>query len=262
MNRFWILIAVLFSMNLTAPDLVNGDDDFFKGYKQYKKGIDFYEEKKFRDADESFGQAIKFLELTLKQGIDPQKRSLVHLYLGISQYQYTRGDKKEAAKSLKLALDEGSLDSKEQAQAYFYWGMSLLAGISLGKDDNRSVQAKFEEALKHNPNLKLPTWLEGHEAENLLKTVREAVTGRLTLTLSPSESKNWVIQIDEKRLDKNDHGAVVSRNGLRLYKGQYTVKGIYKGKSVEGKITIEPNRLKKYTLNIGTVDNTPRQLVY
>ena len=257
MNRFCTVLTVLFSINLTTSDFVSADD------RAHRNGIKFYRDamqklkaqEKRSAADDLFKQAIKSLEAALKGIKAPKPKAVVHLCLGISKYEYRRGSKKEAAESLKLALEGNWLDTEQRADAHLYLAMSLLA---LGE---KTARENFEKAFRQNPNIEFPSWRKDDtEAVKEFNKVQKAVTGILTVTLSPPEAKNWTISIDGKKLYGKNRNAVVSQDGLRLYKkDEYKVQGIYKGESIEETVTIEPNRHNRLVLEIPplTVEHKP-----
>ena len=258
MNRFCIVLAVLFSINLTTSDFVSADD------RAHRNGIEFYQEarqklqeqeRRSTAADDLFKQAIKSLEADLKEIKAPRSKAVVHLCLGISKYEYRRGSKKEAAESLKSALEGNWLNTEQRADTHFYLAMSLLA---LG--EKKAARENFEKAFRQNPNIEFPSWREyDMEAVKEFNKVQKVVTGTLTITFSPREPKNWTISIDGKKLSEQNRNAVVSQDGLRLYQGEYNVQGIYKGESREETVTIEPNHRNGLVLEIPplTVEHEP-----
>ena len=167
MNRFWIVLTVLCSMNLTTSASVSADNYFFRnGIESYKKGIKYYENKRRNEGDKSFEDSIEFLEEALKRELAPAQENQARLRLGISRYYFGRVER--AIESLGSSLRQGKLNDKHQAEAHFYWGMSLLAILK-----RPEAQKQFEKALKLNPSLKFPTSLE-HEkrAKDLFEEVR------------------------------------------------------------------------------------------
>ena len=245
MNKFGIFgfgLVVLSLVHLTTAAPVNAD--YIKGKKYYDQGIAYLENQNYRAANDAFKEVIESLESGLNQGIVPsingsRQQAKANLYLGISIYEYTERPSQDAVSYLKKAVEKGLHDPKDRAKAYFYWGLSLLAARK-----HQEARNKFEAALNPDPTLKLPTWLEDHnQAKDLLEEVRKAVTGTLTIKLSPPDARNWTISIwsNGKQLNTNP-AAAIAGYGLRLYKGRYTVKGIYKGKSIEKQVTINPNR--------------------
>ena len=257
MNRFCIVLAVLFSINLTTSDFVSADDRAHRnGIKSYRDAMQKLQEQKKRSpaTDDLFKQAIKSLEAALKGIKAPRPKAVVHLYLGISKYEYRRGSKKEAAESLKSALENDWLDTEQRADAHLYLAMSLLA---LGE---KTAQKNFEKAFRQNPNIDFPSWRRDDTGTvKEFDKVQKTVTGILTITISPPETENWSILIDGKKLSGQNRNAVVSQDGLRLYKGEYSVQGIYKGEPREETVTIEPNRPKSLGLKIPplTVEHEP-----
>ena len=167
MNRFWIVLTVLFSMNLMISVSVSADFFFRNGIESYQKGIRHYENKRYNEGDNSFEDSIEFLEEAIKKKLAPSQKNQAHLRLGISRYYV--GKTERAIESLNSALRQGELNDKHQAEAHFYWGMSLLA---IRK--HPEAREQFEKALKLNSSLKFPPSLE-HErrAKNLFEEARE-----------------------------------------------------------------------------------------
>ena len=246
MNRFWIALTVLFSMNLTIAASVSANNYFFRnGIESYKNGIKYYENRRRDEGDNSFEDSIEFLEEALKRGLAPSQENQARLRLGISRYYLDEVER--AIESLDLALRQGRLNHRQQAEAYFYRGMSSLA---IG--ENPAAQRQFKEALKFNSSLKFPSSLNHEEeAKDLFEAAREDVKGRLTISLSPPEVENWTIWINGKKLDRIDRDAVVSRNGLRLFEGTHTIKGTYKKeKSLEQTVEIRSGDSEEVSLKI------------
>ena len=170
MNRFWIVLTVLFSMNLTTSASVSADNYFFRnGIESYKKGIKHYENKRRNEGDKSFEDSIEFLEEALKRELAPAQENQARLRLGISRYYVGKAER--AIESLDSALRQGKLNDKHQAEAHFYWGMSLLA---IRK--RPEAQKQFEKALKLNSSIEFPSSLEyNNQAKDLLEEARKRV---------------------------------------------------------------------------------------
>ena len=170
MNRFWVVLTVLFVMNLITSASVSADNYFFRnGIESYQKGIKHYENKRYNEGDNSFEDSIEFLEEALKKKLAPSQENQAHLRLGISRYYV--GKAEQAIESLNSALRQGKLNGKHQAEAHLYWGMSLLA---IRKHLEAKAREQFEKALKLNSSLKFPSSLE-HEkqAKNLFEEARK-----------------------------------------------------------------------------------------
>ena len=159
---------------------------------------------------------------------------------GIKLYEQARYN--EAIKSLRSALDRLG-DPGKQAEAYLYLGCSKR-GFG---EANEKVKEQFQNAVRHNPDQKLPPRIgEDHPVFGpLFEEVREELTGELTVTSLRPKTKIW---IDGNGIDKKMLGTgTVSR---RLFKGGYTVEGIYEGGSKKKTVTIEPNVHKELDLEI------------
>ena len=161
-----------------------------------------------------------------------------NLETGIKLYEQARFN--EAIKSLRSALDRLE-DPGKQAEAYLYLGCSKR-GFG---EANEKVKKQFQNAIRHNPDQKLSLGIgEDHPVfSKLLEEVREELTGELTVTSLRPKTKIW---IDGNGIDKKMLGTV----SRRLFKGRYTVEGIYEGGSKKKTVTIEPNVHKELDLEI------------
>ena len=170
MNRFWIVLPVLFSMNLTTSVPVSADNYSYKnGVDAYEKGIEHFENERYREGKDSFEAAINFLEEALEDKLAPSQKNQARLRLGISRYYFGRVE--GAIESLGSSLRQGKLNDKHQAEAHFYWGMSLLA---IRK--RPEAQKQFEKALKLNSSLKFPSSLEyNNQAKDLFEETRKKI---------------------------------------------------------------------------------------
>ena len=159
---------------------------------------------------------------------------------GIKLYEQARYD--EAIKALSSVVREVK-DSEQQAQAYLYLGCSKW-GYG---ESNDKVREQFQEAIRHNPDQKLPTRIgEDHPIfGELLEEVRKELTGELTVISLLPQTEIWIDGngIDKKMLDTG----IVSR---RLLEGDYIVEGIYTGGFKRRVVTIEPNHHKELDLEI------------
>ena len=159
---------------------------------------------------------------------------------GIKLYEQARYN--EAIKSLRSSLRRLG-DSEGQAQAYLYLGCSKW-GFG---EANDKVKDQFREALRHNPDQKLPPRIgEDHPVfGELFEEVRKELTGKLTVTSLQPQTEIW---IDGNGIDRKMLGTgTVSR---RLLEGNYTVEGIYEGGSKKKTVKIEPNHHKELDLEI------------
>ena len=173
---------------------------------------------------------------------------------GIKLYEQARFN--EAIKSLQSVLNRDGINLEQQALAHLYWGCSELGRTNRENRDYRNYVLKakkqFEEAFRHNPDRILPPRIgEDHPVFGpLFEEVRKESIGKLTVTASPPQTGIW---IDGNGINRKIGTGTVS---IKLFKGNYTVKGIYKGESIEEIVTIEPNRHKSCVLEILVVDKT------
>ena len=176
----------------------------------------------------------------------PQK----YLQDGIKLYGAARYN--EAIKSLRLAL-RGLDNSEQQAEAYIYLG---AAEFGFGMDRSE-VKARFREALRQNPNQELP-WRGHPRFEPLIKEVRRESIGELTVSASLPQTKIWIYGNGIKR--KNLGTGTIS---LKLFKGTYTVEGIYKGRPIKKTVKITPNSHKELEIEIPSpvIDDSPPRII-
>ena len=159
---------------------------------------------------------------------------------GIKLYEQARYD--EAIKALGAIVRELE-DSKQRAEAYLYLGCSKWGS----GESNDQVREQFQISIYHNPDQKLPPRIgENHPVfGELLEEVRRELTGTLTVISLLPRTAIW---INGNGIDKKISSDGSVRN--RLLKGNYTVKGLYKGGSKKKSVTIEPNVHKDLNLGI------------
>lgn len=163
---------------------------------------------------------------------------------GKNLYNDTRYN--EAIKSLQLALP-GLNNSEQRAEAYIYLGVAEYT-FETGniKEAETKAKVRFQEALRQNPDQELP-WRGHPKFEPLIKQVRRESIGELTVSASLPQTEIWISGngINRKKLE-----AGTKPIHLRLFKGNYTVEGIYAGRSRERTIYIEPNTHKSLKIVI------------
>ncbi len=174
--------------------------------------------------------------------LEPPKPRPRHdmLEKGIKLYEQARYN--EAIEALSSAVRELE-DPEQQAEAYIYLGGSKR-GSGEGND---KVKEQFQEAIRHNPDQKLPTRIgKDHPIfAEWLEEGRKELTGELTVISLLPHTEIW---IDGNGIDKKMLGTgIVSR---RLLEGAYIVEGIYTGGFKRRAVTIEPNRHKELDLEI------------
>ena len=168
---------------------------------------------------------------------------------GIKLYEQARFN--EAIKSLRSVLNRDGINFEQQALAHLYWGCSELGRTNRENRDYRNYVLKakkqFEEAFRHDPDRILPPRIgEDHPVFGpLFEEVRKESIGKLTVTASPPQTGIWIYGNGIKR-KKLGVGTV----SVRLFKGSYTVVGIYEGVSQKENVKIEPNRHEPLELKI------------
>ena len=104
---------------------------------------------------------------------------------------------------------------------------------------------EFQKALRHNPDQSLPPRIgENHPVfKPLIEKARSKSTGRLIVTSSLPQTKIWIAGngIGRKMLGT---GTI----SLRLFKGNYTVEGIYCGVTLKKTVKIKPDEEEKLHL--------------
>ena len=176
------------------------------------------------------------------------------LVKGINQFE-TELLYEKAIESFKYALNRDGLNSKQRALAHLYWGCSELARTNRTDPnyDNYVHKAKeqFSKVFRHDPYQELPSRLYSKKKiRTVFEEARKESIGELTVTALPQTD----IWIDRNGINRKISTGTVS---IKLFKGTYTVKGIYKGESIEKIVTIEPNRHERCVLEILVVDNIP-----
>lgn len=147
----------------------------------------------------------------------------------------------EAIKSLQLALS-GLSKSEQQAQIYIY-----LAAAELGFGESISkVKGRFQKALQQNPVQELP-WPDHQKFMPLFEEVRNESIGELTVSASLPRTEIW---IDGNEINRKKVGIGTSRINLKLFKGNYTVEGIYAETSIKQTINIKPNSHSELQIEI------------
>ncbi len=166
---------------------------------------------------------------------------------GINLYKDARYN--EAIKSLQLALS-GLSKSEQRAQVYIYLG---AAELGFGKSIPE-VKARFQEALRQNPDQELP-WPNHQKFKPLFEEARRESIGELTVFASLPQTEIWIY---ENGINRKKLGTGTSRINLKLFKGTYTIEGVYEGVSKKQKIEIAPNTHKKLEIEIPPiVKHTP-----
>ena len=159
---------------------------------------------------------------------------------GIKLYEQARYN--QAIEALNSAVRELE-DSKQRALAHLYLGASKRGS----GESNDKVKKQFQEAIRHNPDQKLPARIgEDHPIfAELLEEVRKELTGKLTVLSLLPHTEIW---IDGKGINKKMLGTGIVSS--RLLEGAYIVEGIYAGGFKRRAVTIEPNQHKELDLEI------------
>ena len=158
----------------------------------------------------------------------------------------------EAIKSLQLALS-GLNDPKERAEVYIYLGKTeyTFPGDSLSNSKKRA-EDRFEQALRENPEQEI----DGQKFKDLFEKVHEKSIGKLTVSASLPQTEIWIYGngIERKKLNTGTNPITI-----KLFKGNYTLEGIYDGKLKEQTIEIEPKITKELKFEVLPlyVDNNP-----
>ena len=175
---------------------------------------------------------------------------LEYFQQGINLYEGARYN--EAIKALRLAL-RGLRNPKRRAETYIHLG---AAELGFGKDISET-KTRFQEALRQNPDQELP-WRGHPKFEPLIKEVRRESIGELTVSASPTQTEIWIYS-DEIKRKKLGYGTTPIN--IRLFKGKYTVEGIYAGRSTKRTFNIKPNTRRALNIKIPplrvVVDDTP-----
>ena len=156
----------------------------------------------------------------------------------------------EAIKSLQLALS-GLKDPERRARVYIYLGKAEYAFEKGSTSEAEAVaKVRFQEALRQNPDEKLGN----PKFKKLFEAVRSESIGELTVSASPPQAEIWISGngIDEKKL-----GTGIKPINLRLFKGKYTVEGIYAERSSRQAIDIKPDTHEKLEIRIPVDDQPP-----
>ena len=180
--------------------------------------------------------------------------SPIRLSKGINQFE-TAVSYEKAIESFKYVLNQNGLSSKQRVLAHLYWGCSEL-GLTNRTEPNynyyvRKAKEQFSKVFRYNPDQELPARLYSKKKiRTLFEEVRKESIGELTV-IAPPQTDIW---IDGNEINRKIGTGTIS---IKLFKGNYTVKGIYKGESIEKIVTIEPNSHKTSVLEIPVVDNIP-----
>ena len=161
--------------------------------------------------------------------------------IGINLYYETRYN--EAIKSLQLALS-GLSDPKQRAKAYIYLGAAeyTFPGHSL-KDAKARAKVRFKQALRENPEQEIMF----EKFRGWFEEVRKESIGELTVSASLPQTEIW---INGNEINRKKLGNGTSRINLKLFKGTYTIEGVYEGVSEKQKIEIAPNTHKELEIEI------------
>lgn len=154
---------------------------------------------------------------------------------------YLKARYNEAIKSLQLAL-AGFSNPEKRAEVYIYLGAAEYA-FEEGRTSIAEARAKarFQKALRENPNQELP-WPDHPKFAPWFKEVRRESIGELTISTSLPETEIWIYG---NGIDRRVVVAGTNPINLRLFKGSYTIKGIYAGRSKEQTINIIPDIRKE-----------------
>ncbi len=147
----------------------------------------------------------------------------------------------EAIKSLQLAL-QGLRNPNQRADVYIYLG---AAELGFGKSIPE-VKARFQEALRQNPNQELP-WPNHQKFKPLFEEACRESIGELTVFASLPQTEIW---IDGNEINRKKLGTGTSRINIKLFKDTYTIEGVYEGVSKKQKIEIAPNTHKELEIEI------------
>ena len=170
---------------------------------------------------------------------------------GIELYIGTRYN--EAREFLQLALS-GLKEPKKRAEIYIYLGYVEYA-MEMGTEKKAENRAKnrFEQALRQLPDGELP-----HDHPRFtpwFKDVYQNSIGELTVTTSPPQAEIWISGngLERKKLSTRTRST-------KLFKGNYTVEGVYDGRSIEQNVYIRPNSSKRFHIEI-PLDDQPPEIV-
>ncbi|MCG9129511.1 hypothetical protein JT359_18130 [Candidatus Poribacteria bacterium] len=184
-------------------------------------------------------------ELVRPQNVPPKVKppqipsSQSALKTGIELYKATRYN--EAIKSLQLALHRFNTPNK-QAEIYFYLG---AAEMGFGKPIS-DVKRRFQEALRKKIDQELP-WPDHAKFKPLFEEVRRESIGTLIISASLPYTEIWIY---ENRTNKKKLGTADRSITLSVFKGTYTIEGIYKDVSKKQKVVIVPNTSKELEIEM------------
>ena len=156
----------------------------------------------------------------------------------IKLYEKTRYN--DAIKSLESVMFRIN-DPETRAIAHLYLGFSKW-GL---EDTENSVNADFREALRYNPDVKLPPRIgQNHPVfKPHLELARRESLGTLTVSASPPETEIWLFGGEMKRRLLGTGTA-----SLRLFKGNYAVEGVLEGAHKVVPVLITPDDHEEISL--------------
>ena len=183
--------------------------------------------------------------------------SSISLVKGINQYE-TELEFEKAIVSFKYALDQGDLDSQQHALAHLYWGCSELGRTNQTEPNYNyyvdKAEEQFSKAFRHNPNQELPPRLKSkRKISTIFEQARKESIGELTISASPSQTE---IRISGNGINRKDLGTGIKPINLRLFKGNYTVEGIYAGRPIKRTIYIQPDTHQSLKIEIQSLPPT------
>ena len=168
---------------------------------------------------------------------------------------YYKARYNEAIKSLQLSLYELT-NPEQRAEAYMYLGVAEYAFSGGSPLEAETItKIRFQEALRQNPDQE-SLW-HGHHHPRFtpwFEEVRRESIGELTVSASRQQTEIWIYGngITRKKL-----GTGTNPIKLRLFKGNYTVEGIYAGESTTTNIKIEPSTTLVLKIKIQPDDSPP-----
>ena len=156
----------------------------------------------------------------------------------------------EAIKSLQFALSDLE-DPEQRAEVYVYLGIAEYAFEKGSTSEAEAIgKARFRDALRQNPD----TELDNPKFTKLFEEVRSESIGELTVSVSPPQAEIW---ISGNGIDRKNLGTGIKPINLRLFKGSYTVEGVYAERSEEQTIDIRPNTHEELEIRIPVDDQPP-----
>ena len=164
------------------------------------------------------------------------------LQTGIERYEKSQFP--DAIEHLESALN-GLHEPVMRAKVHLYLGFSKW-GLA---ETESSVNADFREALRYNPDVKLPPRIgQNHPVfKPLLELARRESLGTLTVSTSPPETEIWLFGGEMKR---RLLGAGTA--SIRLFKGNYAIEGVLEGAHKVVPVLIKPGDHEEITLVLET----------